>query len=219
MSGRSQHLLSFHPWRSVRFTFTLKNPSCLDRSVAIPDPLVRVNWCEPWLLPWSELPPGRGRSTWSILRKLWSALSSTISFSPTNIMRPSIPWLVSVIPCSSIPQLHLRIILFYALHPLFNVACCSRGLVGRLFPSRTSWSLGFHALFHHCICNGLVTLLHHIDCHLYLSLSPGSNNWACHAECNIPYFSVREPNFESLSPKEKHCFPRGKDHGFGNSFF
>ena len=123
-------------------------------------------------------------------------------FSPTNIQRLCIPWLSPMIPHSSIPQLHLGIILFYALHPLFYVACHSRGLVGLLFPSETSWSSGICPLFHHCICNGSVTLLHSIDCCLHLRLSPSPNNWTCHAECNIPCFSVREPPFERSSPKE-----------------
>ena len=143
-----------------------------------------------------------GRSTRSVLRKLGSALSSTMSSHPTNILRPCIPWLSSAIPCSSNPQLCLRIILFYALHPFSNVACCSRGLVGCLFPLGMSLSLGFCPLFHHCIRNGLVTLLYHIYCHIHLGLSPSPNNWACHAECNIPCFSVREPLFERSSPKE-----------------
>ena len=49
-------------------------------------------------------------------------------------------------------------------HPLLCLAstlwCCSRDLVGLLFPLGMSWFLGFHPLFHHCVCNGSATLLH-----------------------------------------------------------
>ena len=147
-------------------------------------------------------PSKRGRSTQSVSRELWSALSS-IMYSPhTNILRPCISYFRSLIPHSSILQLHLGIILFYALYPLFNDVCCSRGLAGLLFPLGTSWSTVFCPLFHHRICNGLAILLHHIDCCPKLSLSPGPNNWAYHAECNIPCFSMEELLFERSSPKE-----------------
>ena len=145
-------------------------------------------------------PSRRRRSSQSISGKLQSALSSVPYSPPTNILRPWILCFSSAIHHSSIPQFHLTIILFYALHPLFNGH--SRGLVGPLFPLGMPWSLGFCPLFHHSIFNGSATPLHYIDYHLHLSLSPSSNNWACHADCNITCFSVRKPLFERLSPRE-----------------
>ena len=128
-------------------------------------------------------------------------------FSPTNILRLCIPWFSSLIPHSSIPQLHFGIIPFIALNPLFDVVCHSRGLVGLCFPLGTSWSSGFHPLFHPCICNGSVTLLHHIDCCPYLSLSPSPNNWAWHAECNILAFLWISPSLRDHLPKNKTASP------------
>ena len=147
MSGRSQHILSFHPWRSRSWPSPL-DPFLPGQVVAFPRSSHQD--CLMGTLITSVIrtfPSRRGRSTQSVLRKLWFALSSMMSSPPTNIQRPCVPWLSSAVSCSSIPQLHLRIILFYALHPLFDVACCSRGLVGLLFPSGMSWFLGIFLFF------------------------------------------------------------------------
>ena len=140
--------------------------------------------------------PRRGRATRSVSRKLWSTLSSMLSTTQTSRLRMSISSLKSAITHITISHLHFRSIFPQALHPLFNVVCCGRGLVCLHCSSEVSWTPGLSSLFHNCICNSLTTFLYSIYHHFHLSLSPGPINWAGQAESNIPCISKREPLFE-----------------------
>ena len=74
-------------------------------------------------------PPWRGRSTGSISWQSWGALSSTLSSTSIHMLRTSIFPFSPVITHITISHLHFGSIFLQALHPLFNVVCCCRGLV------------------------------------------------------------------------------------------
>ena len=223
--SRSQCLLVFSYLKISKLTFSLRPLPAQTGLLLSLDPLVSVDWWELWLLPWSELLPlRRGRSTRSVSRKLWSALSSMMSSPPTNILRTMyFPWLSSAIPCSSIPQqLHLRIIFFYTLHPLFNVACCQQGSSQSSFSLRDVLVLrhlsSFPPLHLQCLSDPICTTLTVI---LTWACLPAQITGACTLlNATSLAFLWGMPLFERSSPQRIRLLsPGARTTASGNSFF
>ena len=108
-----------------------------------------------------------------------------LSSTSTQMLRMSVLLLSPTITLF-ISQLYFGSIFPQASHPLFNVVCCCRALVGLHCSLGHPDPLTIVLFFHDDICNGLMTLLDRTHCCFHLSLSPSPIDWASKAESNIP---------------------------------
>ena len=150
--------------------------------------------------------PWRGRSTGSVSQLSWGTLSSMPSPTSTHTLRMSIPLLSPTIAGFTISHLHFGSIFLEALHPLFDVVFCYRGLVYLCFSLGASWPPGLRS-FPWWHPYGSMTFLDITHSHFHLGLSSGPINWATKVEPNIPCITKRKTLFEWLSSKNKIASP------------
>ena len=119
----------------------------------------------------------------------------------------SVPLFSPTITHFAISHLCFESIFLQALHPLFDVVCCCRGLVCLCCSLGAPLPPSLSSLFHYGICNGSMTFLYSAHHHFHLSFSPGPINWTGQVESNIPLHHQRgSPSLSDHHPKNKIAY-------------
>ena len=125
----SYSILGLFSLKIGKFTFTLRPlPTCTDQILSL-DTLVMVNYREFWSLLQLQLPPPEeGESSEGSLGNC--GLSCHLCHLPTStsMLGTGTSSLKSTITQITISHFPIGGFFFQALHPLFNVVCCGRGL-------------------------------------------------------------------------------------------
>ena len=144
--------------------------------------------------------PREGWTIRSVFRELWSLPLVPTSTLP-SMLRMSVPLLRPVINCIILSCLLFESIFLHALHPCPYIICSSGGLCYLCCSAGTFWAPCFCSLFHYSLLNDMVTFLHYLYGHFYLSCSACSADGA-HHESYVPCISQGESFLMWFSSKE-----------------